>query len=1404
MTSKSGTTAPRPALSAAQQALLQKRLQQARATTAAPQEAATGIPRRQTDQNLPLSSAQQRLWFIDQLEPGSPVYNMCEAMRLRGTLDVSALERSLNAIIRRHESIRTNFVSIDGNPVQVIAPERTLSLFVHDISTLAGPAREARLQEMIEEESRRPFDLQKDLLLRVLLIRVGPDDHVFMFTLHHIISDGWSQGVFGDELVTFYEAALKGVPSPLPELPLQYADFALWERERLQGSVMNRQLAYWKKQLSGRLPVLELPTDRPRGVSTVQQCGTATLALSPTLSKRLRELSQKEGATLFMTLLAGFQTLLHRYTGEEDIVVGSVVRGRPQVALEKLIGFFVNTLVFRENLSGDPTFRQLLSRTQETTLEALAHQDLPFTKLVEELQPDRNPAGNPLFHVMFVLQNMPTHPSRLPGLALEPLDIKSAAAKFDLLLFMIETPEGLNAMMEYNADLFERDTIVRMLSHLQVLLEGVVENPDAKISSLPLLTSDERRLLLVDWNRTETRYPRDKTIDALFSEQAALTPKAIAVACGSKHLTYRELDERTTRLAGRLRRHGVGPDVLVAVCMERSIDLIVALLGIVKAGGAYASLDPSCPVERLAFILKEASAPVLLTTTTMNKPVAAMLDAAGLTGSFKPPTVLQIDVLSTDRSDALPPREASRLAADNLAYVSYTSGSTGVPKGVCVNHRGVIRLVKDTNFARFDSNDVFLQLASVAFDASTLEIWGALLNGGRLVVAPPGQLSLTALGECVEKNGVTVLWLTAGLFHQMVEDHLRYLRNVRVLLAGGDVLSVPMVAQTLSELPRTTFINGYGPTENTTFTCCHLVENVSADTRSIPIGRPIANTQVYILDANRQPVPIGVPGELYTGGDGLARGYLNHTDLTLEKFVSHSFDNETKVRLYKTGDRVRWLADGTIEFMGRMDRQVKIRGFRVEPAETEAALQPHPSIKNCAVVVGTHSSGEKRLVACVVVKPDGRKPDHAEWTDYLRARLPDYMVPSSYVVLPELPLSPNGKVDYTALLRSAGEQPESVETRIPPRNELERQLAALWEEVLGVKEIGVHDRFFELGGHSLLAVRLLAKIEKTFGKKLPVSAVFQHPTVAQLGELLSDDAPAETRSTTSLVDIQPMGSRTPIYFVHGVGGGMFWGYANLARHLGSDQPVRAFKSRGLDGLPELPSIPEIARSYVADLKAQQPEGPYVLGGYCFGGNVAYEMARQLKEQGDEVALVALISCSPPNSHYETTTFSLSPVWMFKFVRNTGLWLHSFITRWDATERRNFVRWKWRVLKKRVARLFGLVRGPKPIADVEQVVDLEAIGDDQRRLWDDHMRLLILHHPKPYDGKLVLFRSAEHLFFCSFDEKCGWDELANDITVKIVPGDHGRVLEEPFVARVAEELRKTLDETVTLERKELVA
>ena len=1384
----------RPELNEAQQALLKKRLQQAREATASPSESIHGIPRCRTRENLPLSHAQQRLWFIDQLEPNSPAYSMCEAVRLSGTLNVPALERSLNEIIRRHEALRTNFVSVEGSPIQVIAAQRTLSVVVQDTTADDKAAQTARVARLIEEEARRPFDLRSDPLLRVLLIRLGPAEHVFMFTMHHIISDGWSLGVFFDELAALYEGALAGDVNKLPDLPVQYADFVMWEKTRLEGPALARQLTYWKNHLQGRLPVLDLPVDHSRPVHGQSPAAMQTLSLSPELATKLKTFSQQEGATLFMTLLAAFQVLLHRYTGEEDIVVGSVVAGRQQVALEKLIGFFVNTLVLRGNLAGEPSFRDLLKRVQETTLEALANQDLPFARLVEELRPDRTPSRNPLFNVMFALQNTPPKPVRLPGLTVSPQHVESVVAKFDLMLLLTETEDGLIATFEYNADLFERDTITRMLGHFHLLLESIVQDPENKISKLPLLTQGERQQLL-GWNRTETRYPRDQTIASLFEEQVEKTPESVAVVCAGRRLTYRELDERAGRLANRLRRCGVGPDVMVGVCLERSLELIVSLVAIIKAGGAYVSLDPTCPVERLGFMFVQTQAPVLLTMAKQEECAKALVEVARSASPLMNPTVIRVDSVLAARAgsndESFLDNDAPRLTPESLAYVSYTSGSTGTPKGVCVPHRGVVRLVKNTNFARFEASDVFLQLATVAFDASTLELWAPLLNGGRLVVFPPGMPSLSVLGEFIQKNGITVLWMTTGLFHQMVEDHLRYLKNVRLLLTGGEVISVPLVVRTMQQLPRVVFINAYGPTENTTFTTCHLVKVPVSESRPVPIGRPLANTQVYVLDTQQQLVPVGVPGELYTGGDGLARGYLNQPEMTAEKFITLSFEGLPATRMYRTGDRVRWLPDDTLEFLGRMDRQAKIRGFRVEPAEVESVLLTHPAVKSCAVAVGNDPAGGKRLVACVVVKPDSA-PAPVEWGDYLRRTLPDYMVPSMFVVLDTLPLSATGKVDHAALLKAAGERVEAPKSHTAPRDEMERQLAEIWEAVLNVSPIGVHDRFFDLGGHSLLAVRLLAKVEITFGKKLSVSAVFQQPTIAQLADVLRSQEGGQNRPSTSVVEIQPLGSRPPIYLVHGVGGGMFWGYANLSRHLGPEQPVHAFKSRGLDGLPEWSSVSEMARSYVADLKSFQPEGPYVLGGYCFGGNVAYEMACQLKEQGDEVALLVLISCSPPNSDYENTRFRWSLPWMFKFTRNLGFWLQSFLLRWDPKDRRDFVRWKARLVGKKIASLFGKAPADSLDSDVDSMIDLSVVNDDQRRLWDTHMRALDKHHPRPYTGDAVLIRSAGHLFLCSFDEQCGWGKLIKgDVVVKKIPGDHGRVLAEPFVATAAHELRRFL-------------
>ncbi len=1361
-------------LSGAQRALLEERLQRAKQAAARNSER-TSIPRRAHDADVPLSFAQERLWFLDQLEPHSAVYNVCQAVRLQGTLDLMALEKALNEIVRRHEVLRTNFVAVDGKPVQVIASPRPLPLTVVDLSTWRDGTAEEEMVRRLQEEARRSFDLSLDMLARGLLIRMGPTEHTLMLTMHHIISDGWSLGILLREMATLYAAHCSGGPASLPELPIQYADYVAWEREQAQDAHLEKSLAYWKQQLAGPLPVLELPVDHPRAIAPMSRGAAQNVMLARPLTAALKALGQQEGATLFMTLLAAFQVLLHRWTRQEDIVVGSVVAGRRKVELERLIGFFVNTLVFRGDLSGSPTFRELLGRVREMSLGALAHQDLPFDRLVKELRPDRTVSRNPLFQVMFVLQNAPMAATDLPRLTLEPMEVNTGTAKFDLTLSMIETPGGLRAALEYNADLFEPGSIARLLGCFQTLLESIVAAPDEKISHLALLTPAERHQLLSEFNATQADYPRDATIAQLFEEQATRSPEAVALVHGERQVSYRELNRRADALASRLRRAGVGPDVLVGVCLERSVELIVALLGILKAGGAYVSLDPAYPRDRLAFMLEDTRTPVLITDPRLRAKL--------------PPSSAQLievnDIECAPRGATSVPPSQAFATADHLAYVSYTSGSTGKPKGVCVPQRGVVRLVKNTNFVRVGDDETFLQFAPIAFDASTLEIWGALLNGGRLVIYPAGPTSLEELGRFIERSGVTTLWLTAGLFHQMMEEQGDRLQNVRQLLAGGDVLSVPHVIRAIELLPRTELINGYGPTENTTFTCCHRITTPPLPGRSVPIGRPIANTQAYILDRYLQPVPIGVPGELFAGGDGLARGYLNRPELTAEKFVAHPFSREPGARLYRTGDLARWLPDGSIEFLGRIDRQVKIRGFRVEPGEVETVLATHPAVKDCVVVVRDDAAGDKCLVAYIVPKQTPA-PASDTWRAHLEDKVPEYLVPSAFVTLDALPLTPNGKLDLEALPLSDGARPDLQGSYLAPRDPIEEQLVEVWQNVLGVQPVGVRDRFFDLGGHSLLAVRMVAQLEKRFGKKLPVAAIFQHRTVEQLARLLRT---SETRyaPATSIVEIQGHGSRPPIYFVHGVGGGMFWGYANLARYLGTDQPIYAFKSRGLDGLPEWPTIEEMAANYVADLRAHQPRGPYRLGGYCFGGVVAYEMARQLKALGEDVAVLALMNCSPPNSSYERMGRWYSPVWLWKFTRNVGYWLAHFVFGWSMRERAEYFRWKLRLLRKKTA-------GPADLAvtDVDEMVNVAAYSEDQRKLWQTHVRALKNYRPQSYAGEIALFRTRGHPLLCSFDELSGWSELARGgITLRIMPGGHGSILDEPYVQKVAREFQRCL-------------
>ena len=1030
------------------------------------------------DEDSPLSFAQQRLWFLDQLEPGTSVYNCPAVVRFRGALNIAALEQSFNEVVRRHEVLRTSFGSRDGHPLLVIASSQHVPLSVLDLSDLPAERVEAELQRLSLLEGQRAFDLSHGPLLRTSLLRVSAEEHVVLLTLHHIISDGWSIGVLVKEVAALYTAYAGGNVPTLELLPVQYADYAYWEREWLQGEELASQMNYWKQQLDGA-PVLELPTDRPRPYVQTYGGAYANFHLSRELSTGLNALSRRLDATLFMTLLAAWQTLLYRYSGQNDIVVGSPIANRQRAETEALIGFFVNTLALRTDLSGNPSFSELVQRVRETALGAYAHQALPFEKVIEELQLERDASHTPLVQVVFVLQNAPVGDLTALDLKLNYMEVETDTAKFDLTLMLQESADGLSGRLEYRDDLFESSTIKRLLAHFENLLRSILEQPEQHIAQLPLLSEHEKQQVSTLWNDTATVYGRDCSIHALFEAQVEQTPEALAVISNDTQLNYRELSQRSNQLARQLQSMGVASDALVGISLARSEQLVVALLGILKAGGAYVFLDPSYPEERLALMVRDSGIKVLITEKQLQEKIAPVVEA-----------LVCMDAVEAEIG-ARPGDELGTPfhGGDQLAYVSYTSGSTGTPKGVAVTHRGVVRLVRNTNYATFAEETVFLQLATASFDALTLEVWAPLLNGGCCVLPTEQILTATELGEAINRYGVNSLWLTSSMFNAIVDKDVHALSGLRQLLVGGEVLSVPHIRRALEQLPQTQLTNGYGPTENTTFTCCFPIERFDFAKSSIPIGPPIANTRVYILDEEMQTVPIGVPGELYIAGDGLARGYVSRPELTAEKFVPDPF-SERGERLYRTGDLTRWLPTGEIEFIGRRDRQVKVRGFRIELGEIEAALKRMPEVREA--VAGLTRNGSNLVAYVVAVE----SVDEEQIRASLQAQLPAYLVPGQLVLLEQLPLTRHGKVDEQALLLLA-ESRDRGEEGGAPVSEVEQAVADVWGAVLGLEKLGREANFFELGGHSLLATQAIARIREKFQLEIPLLKLFESPTVAE-------------------------------------------------------------------------------------------------------------------------------------------------------------------------------------------------------------------------------------------------------------------------------------------------------------------
>ncbi len=1043
------------------------------------------IPRRTEPGPAPLSFAQERMWFLDQLEPESPLYNIHMGVELSGPLNVSVLQRSIAEILRRHEVLRTTFTVIDDRPVQVSNKNVIFKLPVHDLQRLDESQRWLRVHSWAEEDARLRFDLTKGPLLRANLLRLGETEHVLLLTIHHIISDGWSVGVFVRELAALYEAYAGGRHSPLRELSIQYADFAGWQRSWLQGERLEEQLSYWRAQLSGAPPLLKLPTDRPRPPVQSYRGAHQTLLVSESLTRSLQDLSRREGATLFMALLAAFSTLLYRYSGQRDILVGTPIANRNRAETESLIGFFVNTLILRTRFSEQMTFRELLVQVREMSLEAYAHQDLPFEKLVQELQPERSLSHSPVFQVMLDLQNAPMHDLELQGLRLTPLPFDSLMAKFDLVLTVGETDGRLSGQLEYKTDLFDAATIRRMARHLEHLLEAAVSNPDEQVSRLRLLTGDERQQILFEWNDTRAEIESSYYIHELFEQQAAATPAAVAVVLNEQRLTYQELNERANKLAHYLRGRGMTPESFVGVCLKRSVDAVIAILAVLKAGGAYLPLDPSYPRERLSGMLADAGVQIVITEEYLER------------NADKIETQINTDLKTT-------------IDSNNLAYVIYTSGSTGKPKGVLVSHRNLLH----STLARFryyqEPLSSFLLLSPFAFDSSVAGLFWTLCRGGILVIPEEESHQDPAhLAQLISRYSVSHLLCLPTLYEVILRQTREgQVSSLRTVVVAGESCPPELVQHHTETLPHADLFNEYGPTEATVWSSVYRCA-WSIEQRSVPIGRSIANTQIYLLGPELQPVPVGVSGEVYIGGEGVTRGYFNCPDLTAERFVPDPFGGMPGARLYKTGDLARFLADGNIEYTGRNDFQVKIRGYRIELSEVEFALAQHPDVREAVVIASGTKNEDKRLKAYVVLNEMGTATAK-QLKEFLHERLPEYMLPSSFVVLDALPLTTTGKVDRNALpIDQFGVEPEEI--YLAPRTALEQVLAGFFSEILSLERVSVNDSFFDLGGHSLLATQVLSRVREAFQLELPLRKLFKSPSVAGLAAAILEDGAERER-----------------------------------------------------------------------------------------------------------------------------------------------------------------------------------------------------------------------------------------------------------------------------------------------------
>jgi amino acid adenylation domain-containing protein len=1366
-----------------------------------------------------LSFAQERLWFLDQLNPDSAVYNVPTAVRLSGAVEPWTLERSVNEIVRRHEALRTTFTTVDGQPVPLSCSDLTVSLRVIDLTSLPEDEREARGQEFLHEEASAPFDLTQGPLIRTTLIRRNEQQHTFLVVMHHIVSDGWSLVLFFQELSAIYEAYTRGEESPLPKLETQYADYAAWQRDWLQGDVLQTQLNYWLEKLGGEVPALELPTDRSRPAMQTFRGAREWLVLPETLTGAVLALSQREGATLFMTMLAAFKILLYRYTGQEDVIVGSPIANRPQSETESLIGFFLNNLALRSDLSGEPSFREALARVRKTALEAYANQDVPFEKLIDALRPTRDLSRTPIFQVYFNLFNFGAE-IKLPG-SNDTVSFVEAWAqsdedlsKFDLTLYAGLQDRELKLALVYNTDLFDANTIALMLAHFKTLLEAAVANPEESISDLSLRTNEvvasDHDLVRPDNPFVEFRREEiEQSIAERFASQVRKYPHRIAVKTRNYEWTYDELDRTINQVAQSILQVCGTGEARVALLFEHDAPMIAGMLGALRAGKTYVPLDPHHPKERLLQVIEDSGAIALLTNNKNLAQATTLKNAPGQRGL----QLINIDEPASVES----PIDLPAVAPERLAYILYTSGSTGQPKGVMQNHRNVLHYIRVyTNNLHLSADDRLTLFSSYCFDASVMDIYGALLNGATLCPVDLKEDGLVDLSQHLIAEEITIYHSTPTVYRYFVNEltganQKVEFPNLRLVILGGEKVTRSDVESYQQHFPeRCLFVNGLGPTEATVSLQNFIDKQTKLSGESVPVGFPVDDTEVLLL--NKAGKPAEISGEIAIKSAHVALGYWNNFEATAAAFstcpmTTHVGDYLRPMRrgssptpgspagqpgwggtvregsdvhrIYRTGDMGRRLPDGRIKFEGRKDFQIKIRGFRVELGEIESALAQHAEVRECAVVAHENGASDTRLVAYVVPATTSA----TTLREFLKQKLPEYMVPASFVMLDVLPLTSSGKLNRRAL-----PAPERFETRdknnetVAPQTQLHKQLAKIWSELLSVKAVGIYDNFFELGGHSLLAVRLFAQIEKKLGKRLPLATLFQAPTVAQLAAVIQKDwSPA----WSSLVEIQPAGSMQAFFCVHALGGNVLE-YYDLARHLGSDQPFYGLQSAGLDGKrPPHTRVEDMAAHYIKEMRELQPEGPYFIGGRSLGGMVAFEMAQQLTAQGQTIGVLALLDTYP--SGYaklfrNEATVSAALRRAAKRTRAHLVNIQSLTVKEGLAYLKNKARFAPRKLKsqlwRRVYKAYENFGRPLPrmLKDIKEFNSLAVRA----------------YTPQVYDGKVTLFWASADLR-TSIDLVEGWRALAGGgIEVHEIPGSHLDIIKEPHVGDLANKLTSCLD------------